>query len=89
MPLCLYNFLLIKKNQKLLTTTNECRSGVNGIHFNQLEGIGVAELEKPFSEEELLSALRSSSRDKALGPNGFTMQVKFDILDELLLLSLY
>ena len=69
----------------LLTAPDVWRPGVNGFQFKQLERQDVFGLEKQFSEEEVYSALRSFSGDKALGPDGFTMtfwQFSWDFVKE-------
>lgn len=58
---------------KLYADNGEWRPKLDGVSFNTLESDDRCSLELPFSEEEVLSALRGMSKDKAPGPDGFTM----------------
>ena len=46
---------------------------IDGLTFMGLDSNEVERLELPFSEEEVFAALSNLGKDKAPGPNGFTM----------------
>lgn len=49
------------------------RPGLDGVAFDTILEAEVLMLERPFSEEEVLGALKSMPGDKALGPDSFSM----------------
>ncbi|RVW39477.1 Transposon TX1 uncharacterized 149 kDa protein [Vitis vinifera] len=49
------------------------RPSVDGISFMRLDNSEAKGLENPFSEEEVFAALTDLGKDKAPGPDGFTM----------------
>lgn len=59
--------------EKLLSNPKGWCPSLNGVSFVQLEEGDVARLEAPFSEEEVYGTLSELSKDRALGPNGFTL----------------
>ena len=53
--------------------------------FERLEHVDTTRPEEPFSEQEVLEALKGFCGDKALGPDGFTMafwQASWDFVKE-------
>ena len=49
------------------------RPSIDGLAFMGLDSSEAERLELPFSEEEVFAALSDLGKDKALGPDGFTM----------------
>ena len=49
------------------------RPSVEGISFMRLDNSEVEGLENPFLEEEVFAALSDLGKDRAPGPDGFTM----------------
>ncbi|XP_059623206.1 uncharacterized protein LOC132266370 [Cornus florida] len=60
--------------EKLFTEIVEWRPLLEGLQFASISSEECLGLEEPFSEEEVLSALKSCNRDKAPSPDGFTMR---------------
>jgi len=53
--------------------------------FDSIDEEGATWLERPFEESEALEAVKAMNRDKALGPDGFTIaffQACWDVLKE-------
>ncbi|RVW28979.1 LINE-1 reverse transcriptase-like [Vitis vinifera] len=46
---------------------------LKGLSFERLEAVDAASLEEPFSEQEVMEALKGFCGDKAPGPDGFSM----------------
>ena len=59
--------------QKLYSEEGGWRPSVEGLSFMRLASSEAEGLEIPFSEEEVFAALSDLGKDKAPGPNGFTM----------------
>ncbi|KAJ9691054.1 hypothetical protein PVL29_013294 [Vitis rotundifolia] len=57
----------------LYTEQGGWRPGVEGLSFKRITSHEAEGLEIPFSEEEVLAALSDLGKDKAPGPDGFTM----------------
>ena len=53
------------------------RPCIDGLSFVGLDSSEVERIELPFSEEEVFAALSDLGKDKALGPNGYTMAFWF------------
>ncbi|RVX07796.1 putative ribonuclease H protein [Vitis vinifera] len=49
------------------------RPSLRGLSFERLEAVDAASLEEPFSEQEVMEALKGFCGDKAPGPDGFSM----------------
>ena len=58
--------------QTLLIDLRDCRANLEGLVFSKLEEREVVSLELPFTEEEVVSALRELNGEKASGPDGYT-----------------
>ncbi|RVX09480.1 putative ribonuclease H protein [Vitis vinifera] len=52
---------------------NGWRPSLRGLFFERLEAVDAASLEEPFSEQEVMEALKGFCGDKAPGPDGFSM----------------
>ena len=48
---------------------------VEGINWSPISGESASRLDSPFSEEEIFNAIFQLDRDKAPGPDGFTIAV--------------
>ncbi|RVX02750.1 LINE-1 retrotransposable element ORF2 protein [Vitis vinifera] len=59
--------------QHLLTENSDWKADIEGLQLEQLNQQEAENLEQPFSEEEIHSALMEMNGDKAPGPDGFTM----------------
>ncbi|RVW97660.1 Exocyst complex component SEC8 [Vitis vinifera] len=59
--------------QQLLLEEQGWRVDIEGLHLHRLNFQEAENLEVPFSEEEIHSALLELNGDKALGPDGFTV----------------
>ena len=59
--------------KNLLTHLGEWHPSMEGSDFNRIDGEDAARLEEAFTEEEVFSALSDLNRDKALGPDGFSL----------------
>ena len=59
--------------QELYQEEEGWRPSVDGISFMRLDNSEAEGLENPFLEEKVFAALTDLGKDKALGPNGFTM----------------
>ena len=59
--------------QKLYSEEEGWRPSIDRLSFMGLDNSEVEGLENPFPEEEVFAALTDLGKDKALGPNGFTM----------------
>ena len=46
---------------------------VDGLEFDSISGEDVEWMERPFDEEEVSSVVRNLNRDKAVGPDGFSL----------------
>ncbi|KAK2985871.1 hypothetical protein RJ640_009941 [Escallonia rubra] len=74
--------------QNLLTERFEHRPLLDGIRFNSLSPEKAANLESPFTEDEVWSAVKGCKADKAPGPDGFNFGfihacwdiIKFEVL---------
>ncbi|XP_059654846.1 uncharacterized protein LOC132301626 [Cornus florida] len=60
--------------EKLFTEIVEWRPLLEGLQFASISSEECSGYEEPFSEEEVLIALKTCNWDKAPGPNGFTMR---------------
>ncbi|XP_059669374.1 uncharacterized protein LOC132314538 [Cornus florida] len=58
----------------LFTESDGWRPVLAGLHFDSISGEDCSVLEELFSEEEVLSAVKSCNGDKAPGPDGFSMR---------------
>ncbi|KAJ9676862.1 hypothetical protein PVL29_022056 [Vitis rotundifolia] len=56
-----------------LTEDTEWMADIGGLDLKQISQDEAGVLERPFSEKEILMALRDMNGDKAPGPDGFTM----------------
>ena len=59
--------------QTLLTNNLSWRAKLDGLSFSTLNPNDARNLELPFREEEVFTALNDMEGDKATGPNGFTL----------------
>ena len=59
--------------KNLYKETEEWRPFVEGLEFDQIEGIERDWLERRFEKEEILLVVKELEGDKALGPDSFTM----------------
>ena len=59
--------------KKLYTKTEEWRPFVEGLGFDQIEGLEREWLERSFEKEEILRVVKELEGDKAPGLNGFSM----------------
>ena len=59
--------------QTLLTNNLSWRAKLDGLSFSTLNPNDARNLELPFREEEVFTALNDMEGDKAPGPNGFTL----------------
>ena len=59
--------------QGLLADPGDWKPGRDGLNFERLEEVEVEGLEKPFSKDEVFEALAGCCREKAPGPEGFSM----------------
>ena len=59
--------------QHLLTENSDWKADIERLQLEQLNQQEAENLEYPFSEEEIHSALMEMNGDKAPGPDGFTM----------------
>ena len=59
--------------KKLYTETEEWRPFVEGLEFDQLEGLERDWLERRFEQEEVFRVVKEMEGDKAPGPNGFSL----------------
>ena len=59
--------------KNLYKETEEWRPFVEGLEFDQLEGLKRDWLERKFEKEEVLRVVKELEGDKAPGPNGFSM----------------
>ena len=59
--------------KNLYNETEEWRPFVEGLEFDQIEGIERDWLEQRFEREEILRVVKELEGDKAPGPDGFTM----------------
>ena len=57
----------------MLSVVGGWRPSIRGMSFERLEAVDAANLEEPFSEQEVLEALKGFCGDKTPGPDGFTM----------------
>ena len=57
--------------KKLYTETEEWRPFVEGLEFDQIEGLEREWLERRFEKEEILRVVKKLEGDKALGPDSF------------------
>ncbi|KAL0011411.1 hypothetical protein SO802_006519 [Lithocarpus litseifolius] len=57
----------------LYRETEEWRPFVEGLEFDQLDGLERGWLERRFEKEEILAAIKELGGDKAPGPDGFSM----------------
>ena len=64
---------VVNEFKLMLSTVRGRRPSIRGMSFERLEVVDAARLEEPFSEQEVLKALKGFCGDKALGPDGFTM----------------
>ncbi|XP_059639641.1 uncharacterized protein LOC132282014 [Cornus florida] len=64
----------VKFFEKLFTETVKWRPLLEGLQFDSISEEECLGLELPFSEEEVLIALKSCNGDKAPGPDDFTMR---------------
>ena len=56
----------------LLLDPSVWRASLEGLDFSKLDDLAATKLEKPFTEDEVHSALLNLNGDKAPGPDGFT-----------------
>ena len=59
--------------KNLYQESEEWRPFMEGLEFDQIDGSERGWLERRFEKEEILLALNELARDKALGPDGFSM----------------
>ena len=59
--------------KKLYKETEEWRPFVEGLEFNQIEGLERDWLERRFEQEEVFRVVKEMEGDKAPGPNGFSL----------------
>ena len=59
--------------KKLYKETKEWRPFVEGLEFNQIEGLERDWLERRFEQEEVFRVVKEMEGDKAPGPNGFSL----------------
>ncbi|RVW39007.1 Exocyst complex component SEC8 [Vitis vinifera] len=74
--------------QQLLLEEQGWRADIEGLHLHRLNFQEAENLEVPFSEEEIHSALLELNGDKATGPDGFTVafwQACWDFVKEKIL----
>ena len=64
---------VVNEFKLMLSTVRGWRPSIRGMSFERLEVVDAARLEEPFSEQEVLKALKGFCGDKVLGPDGFTM----------------
>ena len=57
----------------MMSVVGSWRPNIKGMSFERLEAMDAARPEEPFSEQEVLKALKGFCGDKASGPDGFTM----------------
>uniref|UniRef100_A0A2N9GD74 Reverse transcriptase domain-containing protein n=1 Tax=Fagus sylvatica TaxID=28930 RepID=A0A2N9GD74_FAGSY len=77
--------------QDLYSEREAWRPMLGGVEFNTINSAEATELEVPFSEEEVVTALNQMSGEKAPGPDGYTIAfykhcwdiVKLDVLNSL------
>ena len=46
---------------------------MDGLHFSVLSSANTEQLDKPFEESEIFNVVKIFKRDKALGPDGFSL----------------
>ena len=71
--------------QSLLSDPGDWRANLEGLVFSKLEEQEAISLELPFTEEEVVSALRELNGEKALGSDGYTAafwQFSWDIVKD-------
>ena len=71
--------------QSLLTDPGDWRANLEGLVFSKLEEQEAISLELPFTEEEVVFALRELNGEKAPGPDGYTVafwQFSWDIVKD-------
>ena len=59
--------------KKLYKETKEWRPFVEGLEFNQIEGLERDWLERRFEQEEVFRVVKEMEGDKAPSPNGFSL----------------
>ena len=62
-----------KAFQALLPESGDWRPSISGMDFETLNRQNAVKLEEPFTKEEVFNALSALNRDKALGPDSFSM----------------
>ena len=64
---------IVNAFQSLLTDPRDWRANMEGLSFSKLEDQEAVRLEKPFTEEEVFSALHELNGEKSPGPDGYTV----------------
>ena len=64
---------VVNEFKTMLSSAGGWRPSLRGLSFERLEAVDAASLEEPFSEQEVMEALKGFCGDKAPGPDGFSM----------------
>ena len=64
---------IVQFYKNLYKESEEWRPFVEGLEFDQIEGLERDWLERRFENEEILRVVKELEGDKAPGPNGFSM----------------
>ncbi|RVW24229.1 LINE-1 reverse transcriptase-like [Vitis vinifera] len=62
---------VVNEFKTMLSSAGGWRPSLRGLSFERLEAVDAASLEEPFSEQEVMEALKGFCGDKAPGPDGF------------------
>ncbi|RVW74541.1 hypothetical protein CK203_053796 [Vitis vinifera] len=66
---------ILRYFEKLYTSPSGESWRVEGLDWSPISGESAVRLESPFTEEEICKAIFQMDRDKAPGPDGFTIAV--------------
>jgi len=64
---------IVQFYETLFSEQYNWRPRMDDLAFNSLDAEETSRLELPFEEREVLEVVKGMNRDKALGPNGFSM----------------
>jgi hypothetical protein len=72
---------IVQFYETLFSEQYNWRPRMDDLAFNSLDAEETSRLELPFEEREVLEVVKGMNRDKALGPNGFSMAFFQDCWD--------